>query len=99
MKKLLCAISVCCLWFSSAIAAEDRADYKCYVDTNQGHKVVLFSWYPSKTKLYMAKFVGKRVPSDKGSVPLYIKSMLECVNVSRSFTKPQARAVEERTLS
>ncbi|ACA85660.1 TapY2 family type IVa secretion system protein [Shewanella woodyi] len=99
MKKLLWVISLCCLWLSFSTTAEERADYKCYVDTNQGHKVVRFSWYPSKTKLYMARFVGKRMTSDKGSQPLYIKSMLECVNVTQSFNKPQARAVEQRTLS
>jgi hypothetical protein len=101
MKKTFCAVSLCFLFLSFGTVAEQREDFKCYVETTQGHKLLRFSWLPSKTKNYMAKFVGKRVShSGQGnSVPLYIKTMLECVKSQQSFNKPEAREVEEMTLS
>ncbi|MEC4728273.1 TapY2 family type IVa secretion system protein [Shewanella sp. D64] len=101
MRNIFLAVSLSVLPLSFSTLAEEREDFKCYVETTQGEKIVRFSWDPSKTKLYMAKFVGKRLSkSGQGSpLPLYIKSMIECVKAEYTFEKSQARALEKVTLS
>ena len=101
MRNVFFAVSLSILFLSFGASAEKREDFKCYVETNQGDKVVRFSWLPSKTKLYMAKFVGQRLSkAGEGSpLPLYIKTMVECVKSEQTFEKAEAQVMEKMTLS
>ncbi|MCT8864622.1 TapY2 family type IVa secretion system protein [Shewanella xiamenensis] len=83
-------------WSALATETEKRQDYKCYLDTNQGFKLMRFSWFESKVNEYLLTLPGTqlpRLPRDK-PIPLYAKAVLECVKMSEPFTLEQAKQAE-----
>lgn len=83
-------------WSAMAAENEKRQDYKCYLETNQGFKLMRFSWFESKVNEYLLTLAGTqlpRLPRDK-PIPLYAKAVLECVKMSEPFTLEQAKQAE-----
>lgn len=83
-------------WPVMAAETEKRQDYKCYLETNQGLKLIRFSWFESKVNQYLLSLPGTelpRLPRDK-PIPLYAKAVLECVKNSESFTLEEAKQAE-----
>ncbi|GIU40719.1 TapY2 family type IVa secretion system protein [Shewanella colwelliana] len=82
----------------AAAETEMREAYKCHVNTTGGEKVLGYSWYPSKAKLYMRKLPAKRLPSlpSYGPKPLYIKSVVECVKHVERFSSQKSRDMDEQ---
>ncbi|TVL15581.1 hypothetical protein AYI92_16175 [Shewanella xiamenensis] len=83
-------------WSAMAAENEKRQDYKCYLETNQGFKLMRFSWFESKVNQYLLSLPGTelpRLPRDK-PIPLYAKAVLECVKNTESFTLEEAKQAE-----
>uniref|UniRef100_Q0HXK2 Uncharacterized protein n=1 Tax=Shewanella sp. (strain MR-7) TaxID=60481 RepID=Q0HXK2_SHESR len=83
-------------WPAMAAEKEKRQDYKCYLETNQGAKLMRFSWFESKAEQYQLSLPGTklpRLPRDK-PIALYAKTVLECVKNTESFTLEEAKQAE-----
>ena len=76
--------------------AEPREDYKCFLLTTQGERVLNFSWQPSLVKRYQHQLVGTKMPAQPHSngMPLYVKQVYECIKIIEAFKSSKARQFE-----
>ncbi|BAJ01144.1 TapY2 family type IVa secretion system protein [Shewanella violacea] len=96
-SKIIIAVLVMMLCSSATLAQESREEYKCHLMTNQGDRLLRFSWFPSRADKYMAQLPGTKL-ADLGfysGIPLYVKDVLECVRFSERFNSSQARVIDE----
>lgn len=98
MNKFSIILAIFALTLCQQAVAEDelRQDYKCYLETNQGFKLMRFSWFESKAATYMLHLPGNplpRLPRDK-PIPLYAKEVVECVKSTQSFSLEAAQAAD-----
>ncbi len=78
---------------SNIAFAENYVDYKCYLETTAGNKVVYFSWEKSKVQTQLANIVTKTITVD-GSVRAVVKHRIECTKAKNSFSNKEASVID-----
>ena len=98
MMKMRALIVLSGLLTSTALLAntEMRENYKCYVLTTRGEFITQYAWYPSKVAVYQVGLPATKLPPLPmyGPLPVYIKSVVECVKQVDSFNTPEGRALD-----
>ena len=100
-SKFIIAVLVMMQFSSVTLAQENRQEYKCHLMTNQGERLLRFSWFPSRAGKYMAQLPGTKLP-DLGfnsGMALYTEKVLECVKFTERFNSSQARAIDEEMVN
>ncbi|WP_394392015.1 TapY2 family type IVa secretion system protein [Shewanella woodyi] len=77
--------------------ASEKQDYKCFVNSTDGDKVVFYRWKTDDVKLKMAKLVGRTNTNKKGK-KYFIKTVQECVHTNDNFESADAKKVDKVTL-
>ncbi|QLE84654.1 hypothetical protein FLM48_05840 [Shewanella sp. Scap07] len=82
------------LVFSSAVAAEEKGDYKCFVETTEGETLMFFRWKIADAKrqeqaLVGQTFQGKKLKSN------YVKKVMECQLDYKSFANANAQRLDK----
>lgn len=75
-----------------------RQDFKCYLDTNWTPQIGYFSWHAKNTRKNIAGLAGQKLPKTLMSRnrTLYIKSVIECVPLEKTFSNTKARKLEKK---
>ncbi|WP_065187439.1 TapY2 family type IVa secretion system protein [Shewanella woodyi] len=95
MKRFM--ISIFLFGLSATTVASAKQDYKCFVNSTDGDKVVFYRWKADELKLKMAKLVG-RTNTNKRGKKYFIKEVQECVNINENFESAGAQKVDKVTL-
>ncbi len=82
---------------ASALAADKKIDYKCYLDTTQGKKIALFSWKSSKIKSRLVNLPASKVTVDGGR-KVYVTDVLECIPENKGFKDLKAQELDSLIL-
>lgn len=98
MKKIfvLSILSLGCVYSSGLLATEKLIDYKCYVESTLGYEINFYSWNPAKTQLMIAKLPATKYKLGKQDV--YIKDVIECVELDDKFQNINALAKDLSTV-
>ncbi len=100
MKTInLCLLAVL---LPSLVSAEtlprtDKMDYKCFISSSIGHKVLFYSWPIKEFELKMASLPSKQFSDRKGR-KVFIQDVEECVAVNESFQSTQAQKQDQLTV-
>lgn len=95
MKQLI--ILLLAVFSSLAVYASEKQEYKCYVDSTDGEKIVFYRWQVSEYKLKSASLPG-RMNVSKDNKKYYIKDVHECVLIDEEFTKGRAQKLDRATV-
>ncbi|GGI72070.1 TapY2 family type IVa secretion system protein [Shewanella gelidii] len=82
----------------TAMAANpnERSDFKCYLDTTIGPKIMLFDWKKSEKAKEMNRLVAKRLEEPNSNQAFHVKKVIECRVDSKSFRNAKAFAIDDR---
>lgn len=88
--------------FASAVIstmafASEKLEYKCYVDTTDGDKVVFYRWQIHEFELKVASLAGRQNVNTKGK-KYFIKDVVECVALNEEFSSSSAKKLDLNTL-
>lgn len=72
------------LFFSVPLLASEKQDYKCFVKSTDGDKIVFYRWKIKEVKLNISTLVG-RTNTNKKCKKYYIKTVDECVSIEQDF--------------
>ena len=97
MMKYISVLSCLTLCSLALPVIAAKQDYKCYINSAKGSKVLFYSWQEKDVELRAAKIVGKQLTDNKGK-KYFIKSLEECVPLSQEFTSEKAKEQDKRTL-
>ena len=75
----------------------DKMDYKCFINSSIGHRVVFYSWPIKEFELKMASLPSKQFTDRKGR-KVFIQSVEECVAINESFISNKAQNQDRLTL-
>lgn len=101
MSKILLAI-MCISTLLLALpsyAEKEKAkkqDFKCYLDSTAGDKVMFFRWLEEEKLKQQAGLIAQKVTS--GGQDIYIKSVMECVLLGQPFKSAKANKLDEKTV-
>ncbi|MBW8184438.1 TapY2 family type IVa secretion system protein [Shewanella nanhaiensis] len=95
--KCFIMIPIFLLSLSTTAVASEKQDYKCFVNSTDGDKVVFYRWKTDELKLKMAKLVGRTNTNKKGK-KYFIKEVQECVHINDTFESADAQKVDKVTL-
>ncbi|WP_285164689.1 TapY2 family type IVa secretion system protein [Shewanella goraebulensis] len=91
-------ICVLCLLFSlSLFAAEEEeltSTYKCYIETNYGNDIAMFTWLPSKQVESQASILTQKVSTASGKRAV-VRGVEQCVLTSVDFKSKSAQKLDE----
>jgi hypothetical protein len=98
MKKvfILSMLGLSFVYSTGPMATEKLIDYKCYVESTIGYEINFYSWKPSKTQLMIAKLPATKYKLGKHDV--YIKEVVECVELDDTFQNINALAKDLSTV-
>jgi hypothetical protein len=85
---------------SNVLASENevvKKDFKCFVDTNVGKKVVFYRWNVKKVNQYMSRLPATKIPNNGKANRAYIKTVVECIKLDEQFKSAEAQRIDERT--
>jgi len=95
MKQLM--ILLLAVFSSLAVHASEKQEYKCYVDSTDGEKIVFYRWQVSEYKLKAASLPG-RMNVSKDNKKYYIKNVHECAFMDEMFTIGRAQKLDKSTV-
>lgn len=95
MKRYI--ISLFFLILSVPVLASEKQDYKCFVKSSGGDKVLFYRWEVKGVKFKAAALIGS-ASKDKRGKTFYIKSVQECVGINQNFKSADAQATDKITL-
>jgi len=84
-------------FISTAAAASEKQEYKCYVDTSDGAKVVFYRWQTHEFDIKVASLAGRQNVNNKGK-KYFIKDVAECVALNDEFSSSSAKKLDLKTL-
>ncbi|NRD72812.1 hypothetical protein HQQ94_06025 [Shewanella sp. VB17] len=85
------------LFFSVPLFASEKQDYKCFVKSTDGDKIVFYRWQVKEIKLNIATLVGRTNKNNKGKT-YYIKTVDECVTIEQDFNAIDAQKMDKITV-
>lgn len=93
-------VAVCMSWLlwglPSYAASGKKQDFKCYLESTAGDKVMFFKWHEDDKLKQQAGLVAQKVTS--GGQDVYIKSVTECVPLNEPFKRAKANELDKKTL-
>ena len=95
MKPLMSLLLA--VFSSSLVFASEKQDYKCYVNSTDGDKIVFYRWQVTEYKLKAASLPG-RINVNKDNKKYYIKDVHECVLLNEEFTLGLAQKLDRATV-
>ncbi len=84
-------------FISTTAFASEKREYKCYVDTTDGDKVVFYRWQTHEFELKVASLAGRQNINNKGK-KYFIKDVAECVALNDEFSSNRAKKLDLKTL-
>lgn len=90
-------ISLFILTLSVPVFASEKQDYKCFVKSTDGDKVLFYRWKTKDVKFKSAALIASKRKDKKGK-SFYIKSVQECVEINQDFKSAEAQATDKITL-
>ncbi len=99
MSKILLAImciSALLMALPSYAEKAKKQDFKCYLDSTAGDKVMFFRWLEEEKLKQQAGLIARKVSSS--GQDLYIKSVMECVLLGQPFKSAKANKLDEKTV-
>ncbi|MCW3173434.1 TapY2 family type IVa secretion system protein [Shewanella subflava] len=97
MIKYISVLTCFTLCSLSLPVSAAKQDYKCYVNTTKGSKVLFYRWQEKDAQLRSARIVGKQLTDNKGK-KYFIKEVEECVLLSQDFKSEKAKEQDKQTL-
>ena len=91
MKPLI--IFLLAVFSSSLVFASEKQDYKCYVNSTDGDKIVFYRWQVKEYKLKVDSLPG-RINVSKDNKKFYIRNVHECVLINETFTLGRAQKLD-----
>ncbi|WP_367227193.1 TapY2 family type IVa secretion system protein [Shewanella sp.] len=91
MKPLI--ILLLAVFSSSLVFASEKQDYKCYVNSTDGDKIVFYRWQVKEYKLKVDSLPG-RINVSKDNKKFYIRNVHECVLINETFTLGRAQKLD-----
>ncbi|WP_299793910.1 TapY2 family type IVa secretion system protein [uncultured Shewanella sp.] len=82
---------------STTALASEKQEYKCYVDTTDGAKVVFYRWQKHEFDIKFASLAGRQNVNNKGK-KYFIKDAMECVTLNEEFSSSRAKKLDLQTL-
>ncbi|GGI99204.1 hypothetical protein GCM10007978_41300 [Shewanella hanedai] len=82
---------------SMSTFASEKQDYKCFINSTDGDRVVFYRWEAKEIKLKMATLVGRTNMNKKGK-KYYIKNVQECVLINQDFESSDGQDIDKITL-
>ncbi len=95
MKQLI--ILLLSVFSSVAVYASDKQEYKCFINSTDGEKIVFYQWKVNEYKLKAASLPG-RINFNKKNKKYYIKDVHECVIINETFTMGRAQKLDRATV-
>ena len=95
MKPLMILLLV--VFSSVAVYASEKQEYKCYVNSTDGDKIIFYRWQITEYKLKVASLPG-RINVSKDNKKYYIKDVHECVLMNETFTLGRAQKLDRATV-
>ncbi|QQX81510.1 TapY2 family type IVa secretion system protein [Shewanella sp. KX20019] len=78
-------------------AKTESMDYKCYIESSVGNKVLFYRWPIKELELKVASLPGKQFINKKGR-KIFIQDVEECVRLDDVFTSNKAQKQDKLTL-
>jgi hypothetical protein len=79
------------------VHANEMIDYKCFVETTKGIDITFYKWKPATTELMQAKLPATKY-KDVNSKDVYIKDVVECVELDEKFKSKSAKDLDKKTV-
>lgn len=95
IKKSLIGLLTLLFITPFSVQAAKYVDYKCYLDTTAGKKVIYFTWKQSKVRTRLANMVTKKITVD-GDTRVMVKQKLECIKADKTFSNKEAYKIDSQ---
>ncbi|PKG57175.1 hypothetical protein CXF83_17650 [Shewanella sp. Choline-02u-19] len=95
----LCLLAILLPSFSWAatLPRTEKMDYKCFIKSSAGNKVLFYNWPIKEFELKMASLPSKQY-SDKKGRKVFIQDVEECVAINDAFASKKAQKQDELTV-
>ena len=97
MNRLLSFSVLFTSFVGSFSAVAERQDFKCFVDSTVGEKIIFFSAEEKDKLKQQAALVASQLNRESHN-RFYVKHVYECVTLDEAFKATKAKALDEQTV-